>query len=1156
MPSDRSRRIDRAHFGYTGVVAQQGRVILDRDFNAQQGLESTRVALDALAFVGPCGTPDDGYKITIERLFFEDRLRVPIGVIASSPPVGPGWNLSIAAGRMYLGGQAVALADACTYHSQPEWPNPTPVTNPAFELVYLDVQETEVSAIEDSDLLDVALGGPDTTQRLKLLQRIKRMQFTAADSVAGCASAWTAAIAQWRAQGLGFDPLTMSLKPLAALQVAFDTQSQTTSACDPASTGGYLGSENQLLRIRITNIGGQLNAVWGYDDASFIYRVNQVSADGRSLSLTADPPDAFHFPQTGQWVEILPVAAVSGETAAANPTYHYVSETIGNMHALAQPYGPINAGDPTNYLVFAEPAIANYAVDPMHPYFVRVWQSAQPINAVNGSVSVPLIEAGTGVNATSLGVIATISWPSDVILAEGATWEIAVRPNTPQSVYPAEYLASPQLADGPRRWVCPLAFIDWTQPARPQVSDCRNRFDNLVALTRRKPGCCTFSIAASDVMPGMTLQALIDRARDMAALISGVNASSSFTICLGAGNYALPAPLVFDVSHSGMTIEACGGLAILSAIGSGDPKADVSGFVAGLVQVIAGADVTLRGLEIHPPEAPVPSAIVNGVGKIVGNTGLRIAALGSPRIGFGIRAVNAANLTIEDCSVIFQAQRPDAQADLIGAGLFAQGDCTGLFVSNCNFTSDIAPTFNPLQLSLNLTSPIFKNIVAGLSDAAVGNRASLLTDVGLTETTLAVNKLADVRAVGGGAASALAMEAPTRVGAAESTVPATNFAAVASVAPAAAALVAPAAVASVAPAAVSSIAPAAVDSVAPAAVASVAPAAAASVAPAAAAAAAVTPAAALTSADLLEQRTLAAWESVIALKQGQGPKPPVIATAGFLAADAGSPSLNVAALPCYLGDCAIEDNAFDNLAFGVFVAATFDSLRIQNNLCVGTAGGIWITLSGAVTPQPGKNVYTAYYPAAENFAECQLLRGFSGALSPPQRASSNLPRPGIFRRFIGPTRLNAITVSGNNVQNNTFVPVTSPPTPHAVSSCALLLALCQGVSDFLVPNESSAAVSANLFRSGSGFEAPSVLITLGNDPSFAMAGNVVANAVFEPGAKREPGTQPALSIETSAEFGGIGISGNVMKGTSNLSHVLRNFPQPVNTMSLLNADPS
>jgi hypothetical protein len=63
MPSDRSRGPDRTRFGYSGVAAQQGRVILDRDFNAQQSLTADRIAGDALDFVGPCGTPDDGFRI-------------------------------------------------------------------------------------------------------------------------------------------------------------------------------------------------------------------------------------------------------------------------------------------------------------------------------------------------------------------------------------------------------------------------------------------------------------------------------------------------------------------------------------------------------------------------------------------------------------------------------------------------------------------------------------------------------------------------------------------------------------------------------------------------------------------------------------------------------------------------------------------------------------------------------------------------------------------------------------------------------------------------------------------------------------------------------------------------------------------------------------
>ena len=42
------------------------------------------------------------------------------------------------------------------------------------ELVYLLAAEQEVSAVEDPALADVALGGPDTMQRRRILQRFVR----------------------------------------------------------------------------------------------------------------------------------------------------------------------------------------------------------------------------------------------------------------------------------------------------------------------------------------------------------------------------------------------------------------------------------------------------------------------------------------------------------------------------------------------------------------------------------------------------------------------------------------------------------------------------------------------------------------------------------------------------------------------------------------------------------------------------------------------------------------------------------------------------------------------------------------------------------------------------------------------------------------------
>jgi hypothetical protein len=128
-------------------------------------------------------------------------------------------------------------------------------------------------------------------------------------------------------------------------------------------------------------------------------------------------------------------------------------------------------------------------------------------------------------------------------------------------------LKAPQPPDGPRRWACPLAVIDWL---RGTVTDCRSIFDNLVTLTARKPGCCTVGITPQDVTAAMPLQSLIDRAAAQAEVV---------TVCLSPGTYTLPSSLRMDDRHNGLTLESCGGPALLLA----DPAAQQSLFADGLV---------------------------------------------------------------------------------------------------------------------------------------------------------------------------------------------------------------------------------------------------------------------------------------------------------------------------------------------------------------------------------------------------------------------------------------------------------------------------------------------------------------------------------------------------------------------------------------------
>src|SRR5262249_10911704 len=151
----------------------------------------------------------------------------------------------------------------------------------------------------------------------------------------------------------------------------------TPDPCDAVAPGGYLGAENQLIRVQITDPapGGQAQFLWGYDNASFLYRA-AVQPDGVTLLLNQAPVDAFHAPKPRQVVEVLRSAAVLGTGPdATDPTgrrtiVRAVAEATGLVSAV-QTYRP---GD--NAVVLAAPLPAAYAND-RNPLFLRVWQGRQ-----------------------------------------------------------------------------------------------------------------------------------------------------------------------------------------------------------------------------------------------------------------------------------------------------------------------------------------------------------------------------------------------------------------------------------------------------------------------------------------------------------------------------------------------------------------------------------------------------------------------------------------------------------------------------------------------------------------------------------------------------------------------------------------------------------
>ena len=495
MSSDRARISYDPTRQYRSVVAQQGRVTLEADVNEAQEIAGETLRIETIDVVGPSGTPDDGYKISA------------VGGNNAAH------DFMVGHGTMYVGGERVSLSSDVTYSAQPEWldnsgdPLWLAANNAAKEFVYLLLREQEVSAVEDTALREVALGGPDTAQRKRLLQRIVRLPVTG-DT---CASSLQTAQTAWSAAGVNFDLNSMLLTSPATLKVVPINLPKSGDVCEPDAQGGYLGADNQIIRVQISAIkdnGGKL--IWGYNNASFLHRLKPLaSAASTTLELISTPVDNYHAPSANRVSEVLRCALqLPGDPAVDVVRRDYVAAHTGVVTPTKAPVSDLKSVD----LPAALPA--NYFGTT--PLFLRLWEEELPFTS------------GAAVTLTGTGLSVTIDLGGKAgDFTVGQYWMFAARPNNPAEVYPHRYLAAPQPPEGPRLWACPLATIGWQKNTLSVLDDCREVFDNLVELTKRYDGGCVCSITAG---PTDNLQALINT----------IPAGADAYICLKVGTFALP----------------------------------------------------------------------------------------------------------------------------------------------------------------------------------------------------------------------------------------------------------------------------------------------------------------------------------------------------------------------------------------------------------------------------------------------------------------------------------------------------------------------------------------------------------------------------------------------------------------------------------------
>jgi hypothetical protein len=271
MKADFTRNTFRPLKHFTRVLMQQGRVQLDADWNEQTAILLRYLQVLAADLIGPRGGPSDNCGFAISAL--------------TTPPVSN--DFRIGQGHYYVDGILCEADTIITYMTQPDYPAPTDgkLASGAYQ-VYLDVWERQISYVEDDGIREVALGGPDTAARTKVVWQVKVTPGEVCPTV----------------QDLNdrFQPANRG-----RLKAMTKQDTPSTDPCIVPSDARYRGAENQLYRVEIHR-GGKTSATtfkWSRENGSVIFPI--VSGGGTN-TLTLDNlgrDDRFGL-REGDWVEV------------------------------------------------------------------------------------------------------------------------------------------------------------------------------------------------------------------------------------------------------------------------------------------------------------------------------------------------------------------------------------------------------------------------------------------------------------------------------------------------------------------------------------------------------------------------------------------------------------------------------------------------------------------------------------------------------------------------------------------------------------------------------------------------------------------------------------------------------------------------------------
>lgn len=440
---------------YTGVLEQQGRVRLDRDGNAAEEIARGLRSLMGRDAFGP-----GRVAVPAEA---SDSLR-----IVSASATDAGIDVTYRPGRVWVDGIPLLLGQEttapATYLPPPFQPAPDLIAAGTRDAVILEVWEDAVSALQEiENLLEPALGGVDTTARVKVCHRLRLRRLGEDED---CATI---------GPSLRDDPDTigrLTVTPSPAITIAGD--------CPVEAGGGYTGDGHRLYCIEVAapRGGGGSRFVWSRHGGGLMGRGRYDSIAG-TISITHN---RAMIDAAGVSGFLLQALEPDGATGCWRVAFEATVSMVDDMLSVTDPTGTWPAVD--------------------HAVF-RLWDGVGDIADFDGGAT----DMADGIRLEFSPVAA-----GGANYREGDRWLFQAR--TAGTEFDPSTWPDAALPQFVRYHRAPLGIITWAsavpvESGADDIEDCRDSFPPLTDPCH----CCTITVGDGRTTHGDedSIEAALDR---------------------------------------------------------------------------------------------------------------------------------------------------------------------------------------------------------------------------------------------------------------------------------------------------------------------------------------------------------------------------------------------------------------------------------------------------------------------------------------------------------------------------------------------------------------------------------------------------------------------------------------------------------------------